>query len=421
MKKELLKDYLTQEINVKNSLLASNTIGDEDRGVIETRIAELTALVEKIDAIEDEAISIEAVDGLKEALESLNDKLTAINEKLNQNENNEEIMNIENNLDYLKSQNALHDFAQAIRGAKSAAEFKTVWGETLAANGITIAEGSEEAYLPDIVKGAIQDMFSRNGQWLKELKHTGAKRFYVRHNSADPDAEGSRAKGHKKGETKVSQNLNLAAKLIEADFIYKLIDVDKKTEWDDASLINYLVEELGTQLLNEVKRCVLVSDGRSNESDYKITSFEPMAKDTADAYTAVSTVTANGFLIDDMVNAVAAIHNPSNKAITAFMSTTTLNSLRRVAASSTSTPVYISDMQVAEMLGVEKIEKTDLLGADYVAVFAILNEYYLVGDMLNPEYMMAHDIKTNVNTYREELCVGGGINGLKSVSVLKAE
>lgn len=422
MKKELLREYLTQEIAVKNSLLASNTIGEDDRTTIETRIAELNALVEKVDAIEDEAITIEAVDGLKEALNGLSEKLEAINEKLNQREEekNTETMVIEEN-NYLKSENALHDFANAIRNSKSAAEFRTIWGETLATNGITISEGSEEGYLPDIVKGYIQSVWDTNSEWLRYCRNTGAKRFYVRQNTSDQNAETSRAKGHKKGDTKVGQTINLASKLIEADYIYKLIEVDKKTEWNDRSLVEYVIRELGEQLMWELKKCILVGDGRAVDSDYKINSFEPMAKDTADAYTAVSTVTADGFLIDDMVAAVAALHNPANKEITAFMSTTTLNSLRRVAASSTSTPVYISDMQVAEMLGVARIEKTDLLGTDYPAVFAILPEYYLVGDPLNPEYMMAHQIMTNTNVYREELCVGGGINGLKSVSVLKAE
>lgn len=422
MEKELLKDYLTQEINVKNSLLASNTIGEEDRGVIETRIAELTALVEKIDAIEDEAISIEAVDGLKEALESLNDKLTAINEKLNQNENNEEIMNIENNLDYLKSQNSMHDFAEAIRHSKTADEFKANWSDKLTANGITITEGSEAAFLPEPVKGLINDIWDRDADWLKDLNNTGAKRFYCRHNNSDQNAETSRAKGHKKGDTKVSQTINLAAKMLNPQFIYKLQAIDTQTIFEnDEALINYVISELMSQVLFEIKRAILTGDGRANDSDYKISSFEAIVKDTTDAYTTVSTATAD-FLIDDMVAAVNNIVNPNNRPVYAFMSKTDLTALRRVSASATSTPVYVSREQIAEMIGVDRIIDTDLLGSDVKAVFMTPSEYYMVGEnILSPVLMTQHDIYKNQDIYRMECAAGGGINALKSTAVLLAE
>lgn len=424
MKKELLREYLTQEIAVKNSLLASNTIGEDDRTTIETRIAELNALVEKVDAIEDEAITIEAVDGLKEALNGLSEKLEAINEKLNQREEekNTETMVIEEN-NYLQSQNSMHDFAEAIRHSKTADEFRANWSDKLTANGITITEGSESAFLPDPVKGLINDIWDRDADWLKDLNNTGAKRFYCRHNTSDQNAETSRAKGHKKGDTKVSQTINLAAKMLNPQFIYKLQAIDTQTIFEnDEALITYVISELMSQVLFEIKRAILTGDGRANDSDYKISSFEAIVKDTTDAYTTVSTVTANGFLIDDMVASVNTIVNPNNRPVYAFMSKTDLTALRRVSASSTSTPVYVSREQIAEMMGVDRIIDTDLLGSDVKAVFMTPSEYYMVGEnILSPVLMTQHDIYKNQDIYRMECAAGGGINAMKSTAVLLAE
>lgn len=422
MKKELIKNFLQQEITAKQTLL-TNSISEDDKAFIQTRIEELTAMVEKVDALEDEAITIEAVDGLKQALDGLKDQLEAVNEKLNQKqeETNNETMTIEENT-YLKSTNAVKDFLSAVKKSGSNEEFTRNWNEMLTTNGITVEMGSEEAYLPEAVRGAINDVWERNNSWLKDLKHTGAKRFYVRHNSSDQNDEYSRARGWNKGDYKQSQELTVNAKLIEAMFIYKLISIDVKTLFDtDDELLNYVINELGDQIMREIARCVLVGDGRDGVmTPGHITSFEAMVG-VEDAYRTVTNVTEDGFLVDDMVAAVNTLHNPYNKPTIAFMSASTLTTLRRVQASASSTPVYISVEQVAEMIGVSRIEKTDLLGDAATCVICIPSEYYLVGDILSPSFMKDHQIYTNEDVYREELCIGGGINGLKSVAILKED
>lgn len=420
MTKELFKEFITGQIERNNAILTKNSLSDDDKLAVEANIAALQSIVEKIDAMEDsEAVA----DDLREAVNTINDKINALNEKIeqlqsNETEQTENQMNLEENT-YLKSENALHDFANVIRNSNNGAEFKKNWAEMLSTNGITISEGSEGAYLPEIVKGMITDLWDRNAEWLKDLNHTGAKRFYVRHNTSEQDAANSRAKGWKKGDTKTSQTINFAAKLIEADFIYKLVEVDKKTDWDDKSLVNYVVNELGDQILYEIKRAILVGDGRESEATGKVTSFEAIAKTSADNYTVVETASAT-FLVDDMVKTVNGIHNPNGKPIYAFMSKTDLTAMRRIQASETSSPVYMDIESLSAQIGVARIYTTDLLGSDYKAVFMIPDEYYLVGDPLAPEFMQQHQIYSNVDVYREELCVGGGVHGLKSTAVLKA-
>lgn len=416
--KKLFLNYLKKELESKNALLASNSLSDEDKVLVQTAVDTLNETITAVDELEDENAG-EAIDALKETVDNLLQGLKAVQEKLAQTEQTEtQTEPMEN---YLKTKNSVHDFAETIRNSRTADEFKMNWNEMLSKNGITVASGSEPAFMPEAVKGMINDIWERNSDWLKDLNDTGAKSFYVRHNTSDQTAENSRAKGWKKGDTKVGQTITVAAKLLQGQFIYKIQEIDLKTKFDsDEALINYVIGELVDQILYEIKRAILVGDGRANDSDYKISSFEAIAKSSTDAYTTVSTATSD-FLVDDMRAMVDNIINDNNKPIYVFMSKTDLRTLARVQASSTSTPVYLSTEQVAEQIGATRIITTDLLGSDYKAVAFIPSEYYLVGEnILNPSLMTQHDIYKNVDVYRYECVAGGGINQMKSSAVLKA-
>lgn len=408
--KKLFLQYLKNSIEEKNSLLAKNELTQEDREMIASAIDGLNGLVDQIDADGDD----NDLEELKSAVESLNESVAAIQEKLNQNK--QEIPMEQN---YLKTQNSVHDFANAIRDSKTADEFRSNWSNVLSTNGITISAGSEAAFIPEAVKGMISDIWDRNADWLRDLNNTGAKRFYCRYNTSDQTAETSRAKGWKKGDTKVSQTINVASKLLEAQFIYKIQEIDLKTQWDsDEALISYVIGELVDQILYEIKRAILVGDGRANDSDYKINSFEALAKDTSDAYTTVATASAT-FLVDDMRAMVDSIKNDNNKSVYVFMSKADLRTLARVQASESSTPVYLGVEQVAEQIGATRIITTDLLGSDYKAVAFIPSEYYLVGEnILNPILYTWHEGYKNVDVWRYECVAGGGINAKLSSAVL---
>lgn len=428
MSKELFKEFLTNAIDEKKNLLLQNSISDEDKEMIQTAITNLESMLTKVDELEDEAVANEAIEELKTTVTDLSDKLTALNERINQSkENNEE--NEDNKMNYLETKNAIHDFAEVIRNSRNAEEFRANWKDVLMKNDaysdtVTVDGGSAEAFMPAAVKGMIQDIWDKNSGFLKDLNYTNAKRFYCRANNSAQGDETSRAKGHKKGDTKASQKIELAAKLLEGQYIYKIAELSYQTIWDsDEDLIKYVVNELVDQMLYEVKRAILVGDGRANDSDYKINKIEAIYKTSGDSYTSVFTVgDANtGFLVDDIRLAVDSIHNPNNKDVYAFMNKATLRTLARVQASSTSTPVFMSREQVAEQIGATKVIDTDLL-SDNEVIAMIPSEYYMVGaNILNPEWYSWHDGLKNIDYYRYESVVGGGINGLKSTAVLKAE
>ena len=425
IQKDIFVEYLKNELSDKNAILSANAISDEDKETVQNQINNLQAILDRVEQIEDTEVSKEVVDGLVETVNGLSEKLTALSEKLQFKQDNNDSEKDNNEMNYLETKNSVRDFASAIRNSKNADEFKANWKEYLVANdvnpdSITIAEGSEDAFIPEAVKGMINDLWDRNADWLRDLNFTGAKRFYVRHNTSEQDAETSRAKGWKKGTEKARQDLNFAAKLLEGQFIYKIVEIDLKTKFDsDEALISYVIGELVDQILYEIKRAILVGDGREANDPYKIETVEALAKDTTDAYTVVSTV-ASSFLVDDMRAMVDTIHNPNNKSVYVFMSKADLRTLARVQASETSTPVYLSTEQVAEQIGATKIITTDLLGSDYKAVAFIPSEYYCVGapNPLTPMLYSWHEGYKNLDVYRQETVFGAGINGLKSTAVL---
>ena len=419
--KQIVLNYLKAQLESDNKMKAMNSISEEDRVVLDEHIASLNETIQAIEELEDEAVSQEMVNELKSSLETLNETVESIKEKLNANKTEQsEMENIENA--YLKSKNAIHDFAQTIRNTKSADEFANNWAEVLKTNGITVATGSEEAFLPQPVLDTITDVWDRESKWLADLHMTGAKRFYCRYNTSTQTAENSRAKGWKSG-TKATESLSVAAKLLEAQFVYKIMDIDNKSIWDnDENLINFVVEELVSQILYEIKQAVLVGDGRASDSDYKIDKIEAIARTTTDAYVTVSTETANGFLLDDIKAMMINLKKKEGRKVLVFMSETDLNSLERIQASETSTPVYQPKDYVEAQLG-ENVEivTTDLLGASYKAIAFIPDEYYMVGDSIfNPRMNQWEDFMTNTQYWRFETVVGGGVRGLKSAAVLKA-
>lgn len=415
--KKVFKQYLNKMLAQNKAILASNSLSEEDRKLVEDAVADLESTIEAVDGLEDENAQ-EAINALKETIDNLQQGLTAVQEKINQNGKEKiEPMPTEN---YLQSKNSVKDFCNAIRNAKTAEEFRLNWEASLSTNGITITEGSEDAFIPTAVKGRIEDIWDREAGWLKELNDTGAKRFYVRHNTSDQNAETSRAKGWKSG-TKATQTINVAAKLLQAMPIYKIQSLSVKDEWNsDDDLLDYVLGELVSQIIFEIKRAILVSDGRASDSPYKIDTFEAVVKNATDEYTTVATASST-FLVDDVRACVDAIHNPSNKKVTVFMSKATLRELARVQASENSTPVFLGTAQVAEQINADEIVTTDLLGSGVKCVAMILGEYYLVGaNILNPVLYTWHEGLENVTYWRYECFAGGGINGLKSTAVLKA-
>lgn len=419
--KETFKLFITKEIEKYNSVLATNTLSDEDKAAVEQTIANLNEVAEALDASSDDS----AIEELRTSVNELNDRLTAIMEKLSQEQTNIEDNENENNMEnYLSTKNSVSDFLNAVRMSRNGAEFARNWKNTLSTNSIEIAEGSEFAFLPDLVKGKIQDVWEKKADWLTDLKTVNAKGYTVRANTSDRDDADSRAKGWKPGDTKTAQDITLAAKKVIPQFLYKIQTVDVEMKFnDDGSLLDYLVEELVGQILYEEKRAILVGDGRAANATGKIDSIEAIYKGddaVTDAYTTIITATQNSFMLDNLHNLVSKVHADGEEVVL-FIATSAINEATRVAASETSTPLYLEDEQLARQCRASRIIVTDILDlAEITAIAMVPNKYVLVGEnVMNPQLFNQHDIWKNEDVYRFECPVGGAIEGLKSTAVLK--
>lgn len=402
--KTAAQESLNQLKTLRQSL---NDLAEDDPDSLDQFKQEVTDALERIDRRMNEFAS--QIEALQERVGGSEEEGEAANKLLGKKA-----------ADYLGSRVALHDFCEAMRNSKNGVEFNKRWGEKLTANGITIAEGSEDAFMPDFVKGAIQDAWERPGNWLNRLNNTGAKAFAVRLNTSEQGDETSRAKGHKKGETKVNEALTFAGKKITCQMIYKRIDLDNETVFeDDGTLVEYIVNELVNQWLIEVERAILVGDGRLVSDNNKINSIEAIVD--ADSLFVTGIVHDDGNqLIDELVQMVDSIKNDEGGAITMFMSQTTLSELRRFVFGEGSSAQYVRKEDMAAQLGVSEIITTSLLGDTVKAIAVRLDKFVTVGRM-NPAFVEWENYETNVRNYRVENPFGGALGAPKSAAVLTVE
>ena len=398
------KEAATESVNQMKELRQRiNDLGEDDPDSLEQLRKDVTDALARIDS----------------RMNEFQSQIEALQERLDGGEGESANTMNAKGAQYLASQNALHDFLQSMRDAKNSGAFAANWRGKLAENGISIAEGSEDAYLPDSVKGAIQDAWEKPGNWVNRLNNTRAKSFFVRLNTSDQADETSRAKGHTKGNQKVNESLSFAAKKITPQMIYKKIDVDNMTIFeDDGTLLAYIVTELTNQWLVEVERAILVGDGRLSNDTNKISSVEAIV-DADSTYVSTINHDDDNHIMDEMIAVVEKVKNDDNGAITVFMSLGTLNALRRIMLSGDSTPQYVSRDIVAEQLGVSEIITTSLLGEDYLAIAVRLDKYVTVGS-ISPAFVEWENYDYNVKNYRVEVPFGGALGAPKSAAVLAA-
>jgi len=407
--KELLINKTKREIEAKKKSL--NYLNDEAKAAAQEMIDDLNAYITELEALEEEKTAEDILKGFEE---KVNEKIEALAEKIAEGAN----PNVPTE-DYLKSKNAMTDFLKCWTDSRNAKEMRANWAAVCSKNGITTSVGSEEALLPEAVRGAIIDAWESPKNWLNRLKWSGAKRYMVRTEVTADSSENVRAKGHKPGETKQNQTLEISIKDVTCQMVYKMINIDRLTEFNNpGDLLNYIQGELIRQWIKEVERAVLVGDGRtSGTPDLRITSIEAVAGTTTTAYMTATQYDSSKTLIEQFVDVVAGVDEGIGD-IVVFMSKKTLNDLRKVSFSSTGTPQYLSKEDIAAQIGAADIITTNLIDdVTYMGVALACDGYVMVGEM-NPTLESQHDITTNTTYYRAENPIGGAIEYPKAAATL---
>lgn len=387
------------------------TIEKSIDGADESKVSELE---KELSVMKGEIVETQkSIDDLEKEIADDEEKLKSVANDIAKNKTKESVTSM--NKDYLKTKQALQDFADVQLAAKGDKDtFKKLWEEKLAEKGIT----NPEVLLPQPVASAIVDAFQTAGSIYATFSHTGLTALQVARNTVEDDT--SKARGHKRGTTKKEQVITLANKTIRAQYIYKYITLDKETLRENNStnaIITYVLGELPQRVVMEVEKAAVIGDGRAADSEDKIYALEAMTAAGA-PWTATVTRTANA-LIEDLVLADAEITAPGDRYL--VMARQTLAAMK-LAKNSNGDLLYPIGTDFAGVLGVEAIFTPDWMPAaptagQPVAVEYVGDAYKLVGDNIIDSYDN-FILAKNKMEYLAELYIGGGLAELKAAATV---
>lgn len=411
-------NFLTGKLNALKK--AKNSMTEEDAKACEQTIEEIQSLLDELKASEEE---VTAAEGLQKTVELINEKIAALEEQVSENKAKGLKGIVATVKDFLASSNAVKAFANTIRNTAKGSNFRSNWLQALSANGITIASGSEEAYLPDMVKTIIADKWEDASNWLKLLNNTGAKALQIRYQGSDQDTSNTSAHGWARTPTaeqlaagKSEQVLELAGKVLQAQYIYKLVPVDNITVWeDDVLLIKYVVDELFKQWRRAVCKAILVG------GDATITNVECLTRSTGDDFVSVNEYDDTKSMVENVMAAIETVRIDDGAEVILFVNRHDVNELRKVVLGIGATPQYIGIDNLAESLGVTKIVTTTLMDSttEGATRFIVLRpDYYSTVGSIEPQFSSQEDLRRNQQLYRVEVPFGGAVSGYGAAAVV---
>ncbi len=283
-------------------------------------------------------------------------------------------------------------------------------------NGIT----GDEIFYPSEILTGIEDNLTRDNHFLGRLRHLGTKDITIPRALLGDNEETERAYGHKKGKEKSMQVVNLTSKMLHSQEILKIIELNYETmrKVDGTiGLMKWVIDELTTNIINEIERAILVGDGRDASSDRKISSFEVLAEAKDANY--ITTITTTDNLRLDIRKAVKAVKGEGPRTL--FISGETLIALQQFTYASGGTTTFTDIEVLKRELGVDNIVEKDYINQEDNGIAAIvLNEKYygIVGDTA-PERIEGYDIKKNQQNIEMVGLFGGGLIKVHTASVVK--
>lgn len=413
---------LTREMEAKNAVLKSlqkkaNSLDEEARQRVDALIAEKEAELESIKAKKEELESDETdrSEEMKALVAELSKKVEETSNMLKAMKESRAKVN-----NFVDSKEGMQEFTRIMSNSTSAKDFKDRWNEVLAKNNIT----PSDLLLPHPVLESLNDAWDKNaGDFLNLLDITGLKAIKVAYDTNEGLT--SRAHGHKKGTAKEEQELTFAPKVIRAQMVYKYIQLDRVTvdfEDENGVLIQYVTRELVYRIMNEIKRAVLIGDGRNAGDNDKITEIEAIARETSDAYVTAFELTGGETILtlEEVATMVDSIEADGD--IHLFVSKQQARALRAYHAAQGGDVQFRSLEEIADELGVAEIHTVKYLTPTVanqkqaVAVAFVGKAYKVVGDITMAGFQ---DFNLTENKYRylTECYIGGGLALPKSGAV----
>lgn len=337
--------------------------------------------------------------------------------------------------EYLRSRQAVTDFANAIRNARSANDFVESWQQRLVSNGIT------GLVFPEVISEGIANPWADEKGLLGRIRKVSDREFKILYTADDEyTASGTTltkstmALGHAKGTQKVGQTFEVSSKKIEIQGIYKdlyLDRVDLAKMGDDAAFVRWVVDELNRRLAYTIERTIIAGNPYAaiggGTNNYNVTSFESLGTKTSDdAWTEVTTLAAADSsavakLLEGLYELSWGLNDQGNEKWL-YVNPAKLAILANRATSSTS-PYVVGLDALANELGVSRVIPYSPLvigssaGTYAAAVIVTPNQYYRVGGEAFGEQWTIYDY--NREAFRAEVFAGGAVGGVKSTGVLR--
>lgn len=214
------------------------------------------------------------------------------------------------------------------------------------------------------------EMIARPNSWVSEVWNALKKSPFARIKStaADVTADEARARGYIKGKQKKEEVVRLLKRVTTPKTVYKLQKMDRDDIIDitDIDIIAWLKAEMRMMLDEELSRAVLVGDGRSDDSDDKISTenIRPIYGDS-EVYTIYKNVTLTGDRNDDcdliIDAALEARKDYMGSGNPTFYASTDVINIMLLAKDKIGRRLYSNLSELADVLRVSKIVEVPVL------------------------------------------------------------
>ena len=270
------------------------------------------------------------------------------------------------------------------------------------------------------------DFIQRRTEWVAKVMSSIKKSPFSRIKTihADITADEARARGYIKGNLKKEEVIKLLKRKTDPTTIYKKQKLDRDDILDitDLDVVAWLKAEMRIMLDEEIARAILIGDGRSSVSDDKIDEdkIRPIANDDA-LYAHPVTVNDAATpteIIEQLIRARGSYRGsgqPTLFTTLPFLTDMLLlkDSLGRRLY--TSKEALASELMAKEIVEVEVMEETDILG-----IYVNLNDYTAGADRGGEISMFDDfDIDYNQNKYLIETRMSGALTKPMSAIVVK--
>lgn len=235
----------------------------------------------------------------------------------------------------------------------------------------------------------------------------------------------ARAHGHKKGDTKVNQELANTVRELLCKMVYKRLPLDAMDLWENPQLIDFRSRELVDAIILEIERAAIIGDGRTySGTGADLRLYDPTTgrgfvsiKSDAAATSGFGTLTASTYTqvagdnaYDTIVKARALIKTEGRQYIVAKGSWVSAVLTARVGSDYLVAP----GTRIEDVLGVERVYAPTWMEGDSNDAYLIVDKAY---KMIGQNSINSHadfDTSTNENILLDETPRGGALGEYKS-------